>query len=192
LIGELLEERDLVQKILQGDEQAKTQFYVQYRERLYKDCVFLLGYRDPEAEDVVQEAFMVAFKKLPEFEFRSTLSTWLTQICIYLCYNRYRARAKTVVHEQDELERLLGRRSVEGDGRKDQDEERAVKLQLIDRGLEKIGEECRQIVVLRDKEEKTYIEIGKIMKIPLGTVMSRLSRCKKALKVIVQQMMGEG
>ncbi len=187
-----MEERDLVQKILQGDEQAKTQFYVQYRERLYKDCVFLLGYRDPEAEDVVQEAFMVAFKKLPEFEFRSTLSTWLTQICIYLCYNRYRARAKTVVHEQDELERLLGRRSVEGDGRKDQDEERAVKLQLIDRGLEKIGEECRQIVVLRDKEEKTYIEIGKIMKIPLGTVMSRLSRCKKALKVIVQQMMGEG
>ena len=138
-----MEERDLVQKILQGDEQAKTQFYVQYRERLYKDCVFLLGYRDPEAEDVVQEAFMVAFKKLPEFEFRSTLSTWLTQICIYLCYNRYRARAKTVVHEQDELERLLGRRSVEGDGRKDQDEERAVKLQLIDRGLEKIGEECQ-------------------------------------------------
>ncbi len=51
-----MEDRELVRKILQGDEQAKTQFYVQYRERLYRDCVFLLGYRDPEAEDLVQEA----------------------------------------------------------------------------------------------------------------------------------------
>jgi RNA polymerase sigma-70 factor (ECF subfamily) len=186
-----LEERELVQKILQGDEQAKTQFYVQYRERLYKDCVYLLGYRDPEAEDVVQEAFIVAFRKLPEFEFRSTLSTWLTQICIFLCYNRYRKRAKTVVQENEDLEKILSRRSMEGEERKAQDEERAARLQLIDRGLEKIGEECRQIVVLRDKEEKTYIEIGKLMKIPLGTVMSRLSRCKKALKLIVEQMMGE-
>jgi RNA polymerase sigma-70 factor (ECF subfamily) len=187
-----LEERELVQKILQGDERAKTQFYVQYRERLYKDCVYLLGYRDPEAEDVVQEAFIVAFRKLPEFEFRSTLSTWLTQICIFLCYNRYRKRAKTVVQENEDLEKILSRRSMEGEERKAQDEERASRLQLIDRGLEKIGEECRQIVVLRDKEEKTYIEIGKLMKIPLGTVMSRLSRCKKALKLIVEQMMGEG
>ncbi len=187
-----MEERELVQKILQGDEQAKTQFYVQYRERLYKDCVYLLGYRDPEAEDVVQEAFIVAFRKLPEFEFRSSLSTWLTQICIFLCYNRYRKRAKTVVQENEDLEKILSRRSVEGEQRKAQDEERASRLQMIDRGLEKIGEECRQIVVLRDKEEKTYIEIGKLMKIPLGTVMSRLSRCKKALKLIVEQMMGEG
>jgi DNA-directed RNA polymerase specialized sigma24 family protein len=47
-------------------------------------------------------------------------------------------------------------------------------------------------VVLRDKEERTYVEIGKLMKIPLGTVMSRLSRCKKALKLIVVQLMKEG
>lgn len=187
-----MDDRELVQKILQGDEQAKTQFYIQYRERLYKDCVYLLGYRDPEAEDVVQEAFIIAFKKLPEFEFRASLSTWLTQICIFLCYNRYRKRAKTVVQENENLEKILSRRSMEGEERKAQDEERASRLQLIDRGLEKIGEECRQIVVLRDKEEKTYIEIGKLMKIPLGTVMSRLSRCKKALKLIVEQMMGEG
>ena len=187
-----MEERDLVQKILQGDEQAKTQFYIQYRERLYKDCVYLLGYRDPEAEDVVQEAFIIAFKKLPEFEFRSALSTWLTQICIYLCYNRYRKRAKTVAQEQSELEKLLSRASMEGEERKGQDEERAAKLRLIEKGLEKIGPDCREIVLLRDKEEKTYIEIGKLMKIPLGTVMSRLSRCKKALKLIVEQLLREG
>lgn len=187
-----MEERELVQKILQGDEQAKTQFYVQYRERLYKDCVYLLGYRDPEAEDLVQEAFIIAFNKLPEFEFRSKLGTWLTQICIYLCYNRYRKRAKTVAQEHSELEKVLSKVSLEGEERKGEDEEKAAKLRLIDKGLEKIGLDCREIVLLRDKEEKTYIEIGKLMKIPLGTVMSRLSRCKKALKLIVEQLMREG
>ena len=187
-----MEDRELVGKILQGDEQAKTQFYVQYRERLYKDCVFLLGYRDPEAEDLVQEAFLIAFKKLPEFEFRSSLGTWLTQIGIYLCYNRYRQRARMVTQEDENLEVLLRKKALEGETRRSGDEEKKEKLRLIDDGLAKIGPECQEIVVLRDKEEKTYIEIGKLLKIPLGTVMSRLSRCKKALKVLIEQMIQEG
>jgi RNA polymerase sigma-70 factor (ECF subfamily) len=187
-----LEDRELVQKILQGDEQAKTQFYIQYRERLYKDCIFLLGYRDPEAEDLVQEAFVIAFKKLAEFEFRSALGTWLTQIAINLCYNRYRTRARMMVREEEDLEALLVSRALEGEVQKSRDEDKKAKLQLIDQGLEKIGPECREIVVLRDKEEKTYIEIGKLLKMPLGTVMSRLSRCKKALKLLIEQMLQEG
>ncbi len=187
-----MEDRELVRKILQGDEEAKTQFFIQYRERLYKDCVFLLGYRDSEAEDLVQEAFLIAFKKLPGFEFRSSLGTWLTQIGIYLCYNRYRTRARTVLQDEENLESLLRAKSLEGEAQKSRDEDKNQKLRLIDMGLEKIGPECREIVVLRDKEEKTYIEIGKLLKIPLGTVMSRLSRCKKALKVLIEQMTQEG
>jgi RNA polymerase sigma-70 factor (ECF subfamily) len=187
-----LEDRELVRQILKGDEKAKAQFYFQYRERLYKDCVFLLGYRDPEAEDLVQEAFLIAFKKLPAFEFRSSLGTWLTQIGIYLCYNRYRNRAKVVQFEEESLETLLEAESLKREARKNQDENKAEKLRLIDKGLEKIGKECREIVVLRDKEEKNYIEIGKLLKIPLGTVMSRLSRCKKALRVLIEKMVQEG
>ncbi len=187
-----MEDRELVRKILQGDEQAKTQFYVQYRERLYKDCVFLLGYRDPEAEDLVQEAFLIAFKKLHAFEFRSSLGTWLTQIAIYLCYNRYRQRARMATQEDENLEVLLRKKALEGEARKSGEDEKKEKLRLIDEGLAKIGAECREIVVLRDKEEKTYIEIGKLLKIPLGTVMSRLSRCKKALKALIEQRIQEG
>ncbi len=81
---------------------------------------------------------------------------------------------------------------MEGEAQKSRDEDKRRKLRLIDLGLEKIGAECREIVVLRDKEEKTYIEIGQLLKIPLGTVMSRLSRCKKALKVLIEKMIQEG
>jgi len=187
-----LDDRELVEKILQGDDKAKESFYVTYRERLYRDCVYLLGYLDPEAEDVLQETFITAFEKLPQFEFRSSLSTWLTQICIFKCHNRYRQRAKTVNQEHSDLEILLQSAAVARQGDREAEGEKQHKLRIIEECLEKMGPECREIIQMRELQEKSYIEIGKAMKIPLGTVMSRLSRCKKALKVIVEQFVEEG
>lgn len=184
-----MEERELVQKILQGDEKAKTEFFVSHREKLYRNCVYLLGYQDPEAEDVVQEVFITAFEKLPEFEFRSSLSTWLTQICIFKCHNRFRQRAKLVNQEHAELDFLLQSKAMEQENLQDRQKE---KLGIIRKCLEKIGQECREIIELRELQEKSYIDIGKTLKIPLGTVMSRLSRCKRALKILVEQFLKEG
>ncbi len=187
-----MDERELVQKILQGDDQAKTQFFVTYRERLYRNCVYLLGYQDPEAEDLVQETFITAFEKLPEFEFRSSLSTWLTQICIFKCHNRYRQRAKLVSQEHAELDFLLQSAAKDRQEAGDREQEKRFKLGIIEKCLEKIGQECREIIQIREMKEMSYIEVGKTLKIPLGTVMSRLSRCKKALKVLVEQFIKEG
>lgn len=184
-----MEERELVQKILQGDEKAKTEFFVNHREKLYRNCVYLLGYQDPEAEDVVQEVFITAFEKLPEFEFRSSLSTWLTQICIFKCHNRFRQRAKLVNQEHAELDILLQSAAVDRQGQKDLQKE---KRSILQKCLEKIGKECREIIEERELKERSYVEVGKALKIPLGTVMSRLSRCKKALKVLVEQFLKEG
>ena len=188
-----MDDRELVQKILQGDEEAKTHFFVTYRERLYRNCVYLLGYQDPEAEDVVQETFITAFEKLPKFEFRSSLSTWLTQICIFKCHNRYRQRAKLVSQEDAELDHLL--RSANKDQQEARDreqEDRSQKIAIIQKCLEKLGRDCADVVRLRELQGKSYIEVGKELKMPLGTVMSRLSRCKKALKLLVDQFVKEG
>jgi RNA polymerase sigma-70 factor (ECF subfamily) len=182
-----LDERELVQKILQGDEKAKTHFFVTHRERLYRNCVYLLGYQDPEAEDVVQETFITAFEKLPQFEFRSSLSTWLTQICIFKCHNRYRQRAKSLSQEHAELELLLQSAAKDQQAAQDLEQESRYKLGIIEKCLEKIGPECREIVRRREMQGMSYIEIGKALKLPMGTVMSRLSRCKRALKVLVEQ-----
>lgn len=183
-----MEERELVQKILQGDESAKALLFTTYREKLYKNCSYLLGYQDPEAEDVVQETFITAFEKLPEFEFRSSLSTWLTQICIFKCHNRFRQRAKLVNQEHAELDGLLRTTALAKDEVKDREKE---KRQIIEKCLEKIGKECREIIEQRELQEKSYIEVGRALKLPLGTVMSRLSRCKKALRVLVEQFLKE-
>lgn len=187
-----MDERELVQKILRGDEGAKAQFFVTHRDRLYRNCVYLLGYNDPEAEDVVQETFITAFEKLPDFEFRSSLATWLTQICIYKCHNRYRQRAKMVAQEHAELEQMLRPAAKDRYAVRDQETEKRDKLRIIEKCLEKIGKDCREIIQLRELQDKSYIEVGKALKLPLGTVMSRLSRCKRALKVLVEQYLREG
>ncbi|HVZ80912.1 MAG TPA: RNA polymerase sigma factor [bacterium] len=182
-----MDEKELVQKILRGDESAKAEFFTAHRERLYRNCVYLLGYNDPEAEDVVQETFLTAFEKLGEFEFRSSLATWLTQICIYKCHNRYRQRAKQVSQEHADLDLLLRSAARDRQRDRDQEAEKRHKLGIIEKCLEKLGKDCGEIVRLRDLQDKSYVEIGKVLKLPLGTVMSRLSRCKQALKTLVQE-----
>src|SRR5690349_5071173 len=89
-----LDDRELVRRLLAKDEEAQRVFFETYWNKLYKACVYILGGRDSEAEDLAQEAFLVALRKLPEFEFRSTLHHWLFRICTYLCYERIRKRKR--------------------------------------------------------------------------------------------------
>ena len=187
--GDLLDERELVRRILQGDEQAKADFYLAHYERLYRDCVYLLGRQDHDAEDVVQDAFIAAYRKLPGFEFRSSLGTWLTRIGIYLCYNRYRKRMKQYAKEQADLEGILDRSLGGKNDDRDIQEVQQAQLRLVEKCLAKIGKDCADIIRLRDFRGLPYVDIGEHLKIPLGTVMSRLARCKKALKALVDQVM---
>lgn len=179
-----MDEKELVKRILRGDAGAQNEFFQLFRDRLYRTSVHFLGYQDPDAEDVVQEAFMIAFQKLHAFEFRSGLGTWVTQICVFQCYKRLQKRHRSVLTAQEGLEALAQTAPEAGEG-----ERRAVekesRLVLLESCMEKISGECRQLFRWRDQEDKSYAQIGELLKIPMGTVMSRLSRCKQALRVLV-------
>jgi RNA polymerase sigma-70 factor (ECF subfamily) len=187
-VGDHSEERELVGRVLRDDQKAAQELVESYRDYMYRTCANILGYRDPDAEDMVQEAFIVAFKKLPGFEFRAPLKSWLAQICVYLCYRHIRKRTHTVMMLNQELEALDRSTAVE---RVKNQETQKEKLNFLEECLKKIGEECRRIVLLRDREEKSYADIGRALKIPIGTVMSRLSRCKEALKTLALQALKE-
>jgi RNA polymerase sigma-70 factor (ECF subfamily) len=180
-----LEERDLVQRVLRGEEKAAQEMVTAYRDYMYKTCANVLGYRDPDAEDMVQEAFIIAFKKLPEFEFRAPLKSWLAQICAYLCYRNIRKRNRMILTLDEDLETLAQKAAKALTEKQDADEERKQKLDFLDGCLRKISEDCRRILKMRGKEERSYAAIGKALKIPMGTVMSRIARCKEALKILV-------
>ena len=180
--GPALEERELVQRILKRDAVAESQFYDLYRSQLQRIATFFLGYGDPDVEDVVQDTFISAFANLSKFEFRSTLFHWLRRICVFKSYDRIRRRSRMVVSLDEELDGAALHAAVEQDEEKAQENERQAILEIVKKERAALDPRCREILELRDVKEKTYGEMMRILKIPVGTVMSRLARCKETLK----------
>ncbi len=187
-----MDEQELVERILKGDERAKTEFYHAYQQKLYSFCVYFMGANDPEIEDILQEAFLAAYQKLGQFEFRSSLDTWLTQICIHQCYRHFRKRGRMVAQAEEDLEERLKPRAIEAAEQADRDKLRKARMETMDRALGSMGEPCKKMLQLRIKESASYIEIARVVKVPIGTVMSRLARCTAGLKEMVEKMLEEG
>ena len=184
-----MDERELVARILNGDEGAKAGFYKLYQQKLYSFCVYFLGTNDPEIEDILQEVFLTAFQKLSQFEFRSSLDTWLTQICIHQCYRHFRRRSRLAAKADEDLEALLSGQALENQAQLERSKEKDERLEIIGKALEVMGEPCRRILELRNREGASYIEIARSLKVPIGTVMSRLARCTAALKQEVKKIL---
>ncbi|SRR5260221_10959757 len=94
---------------------------------------------------------------------------------------------RLVAKEEADLEELVTRRTLVKNDDRSRKEAQEAQLRLIEKSLLKIGKECAEVIRLRDFDGLPYVDIGITLKIPLGTVMSRLSRCKKALKTLVDQ-----
>jgi RNA polymerase sigma-70 factor (ECF subfamily) len=186
-----LEDRELVQKLLAKDEQAYRYFYDHYRDRIYKSCVYLLGYQDPDAEDVSQEVFLAALKQLPQFEFRSGLYHWLYRIAMYLCYERIRKRRRLIASLDEDLEKAADLRAGSPPDAAGEELDRKRALEVVEAQREKMGDPCKSLLGLREKQQKSYAQIADALKVPIGTVMSRLARCKEAWKALVLRALKE-
>ncbi len=176
----------MVQKILAGDTKAQNVFYEENARRLYPVCVHFLGYQDPEAEDIVQQTFLIALKKLGEFEFRSSLYTWLDHICVNLCYERLRKRKRELVSLAEDLEKLTRPQAGSLDHQLLVEEEKKGRIELLRKITQSMSDKCREVLVLRDQKGESYIDIARSLKMPIGTVMSQLARCRKALRHIME------
>jgi RNA polymerase sigma-70 factor (ECF subfamily) len=181
-----LEERDLVGRLLQREPQAEQWYVDAHRDKLYRAAVYFLGYRDPEAEDVVQETLAQGLDRLTTFEHRSSLYTWLNQICVHLCYRRLRARQRLALGAETDLRESL---DLPGQGPDALGqllgEERRAQVQKALAGME---EPCRDLIARRDLQGASYQAVARGLRIPIGTVMSRLSRCRKKLKDVILRM----
>ena len=187
-----MEDRELVRKILKGDMDAERQFFHAHRDRLFRACVYLLGRENREAEDVVQETFIAAFKNLKTFEFRSSLSHWLVRICMNRCYEHLRLRQKQILQLSEELESMSGPASIQKEKHRQEDAEQHQILQVIESQRRNLGKPCQELLQLRDDQDKSYIKIAETLRVPIGTVMSRLARCKETLKRLVLKALKEG
>lgn len=146
-------------------EENTEQFFAhllrRYRNPIVNLAYQMLGDRD-EAEDVAQETFVQAFLHLHRFRGQSGLFTWLYRIAINVCRMRLRKR------------RPLPLSDVQHPDDTGFDERAWVLKQQVDEVLRQLPEPLREVLILREIHEMSYEEIALVLRIPVGTVRSRL------------------
>lgn len=141
-----------------------------------------------DAEDVVQEAFLRALRSFETFQIDRDVRAWFLTIVRNTCYTwmrQNRPRESTTPLEDDlqsAIEPGLDPETVLI---------KKVNAQLVRQALEEMPFAYREILVLRELEDFSYKEIAKLIDLPLGTVMSRLSRARKELYARLGQAIGE-
>jgi len=168
---------EMVKHALKGDRFAFGVLVRQYESLVAKTVVGMLG-QTQEAEDVGQEVFIRFFRSMKQYKGDSALGTYLTRIAINLSLN---ALKKQKNKRTDGLENLEYRLKAEDNiGKRDTKE-------VVENALQQLEPEFRSVVVLRMIEGFTTKETAKILELPQGTVLSRLSRAQVKLKEILKK-----
>lgn len=156
----------------------------------YLDALYRTGLRmtrsEADAEDLVQETYIRAFRFRDQFTPGTNLKAWLFRILTNTFINSYRRRsAQPQTTELDDIEESTLHRHMAEAGGGSPDPEREVLDSMIDvevrQALEELPERFRTVVLL-DVEGFAYKEIAEMLEIPIGTVMSRLHRGRKFLQ----------
>jgi RNA polymerase sigma-70 factor (ECF subfamily) len=177
----MIEEEELVGRLLAGDGEAEEIFFCRYRPRLIRASIYFLGGNDSEAEDIVQDAL----PKLSVYIFKAPIYAWLRQICLRLCYARLRTRGRVLATLEEDLEKFMRRLAVERVQNKDLEIQKQQRLALLTELKEHLNTSNQQILELRDVKGMSYLLISKELNIPIGTVMSRLARAREQLRRLV-------
>ena len=152
---------------------------------LYRTALRLTGV-PADAEDLVQENYLRAFRAADQFEPGTNLKAWLFTILHNVARNRLRDRAReAVTFDSDTVERAVDGQPSGFGGHGPDTPETLLLRDILDRDVQEaidaLPDPFRQAVLLRDVEEFSYAEIAAMLAIPVGTVMSRISRGRRQL-----------
>lgn len=166
-----------ISRVLTGDAGAFRELVERHERRVYGFAWQLL--RDAgEAEDVAQEVFVAAYRKLGEFEAsRAQFSTWLLTLTRNRCCNVLRGRERRERIERQVSRPLPAPEVAPADGEV---------WQELDRALERLPLEQRTAFVLAELQDLPYAEIAAIEGVEIGTVKSRVSRARERLREALQ------
>ncbi len=134
----------------------------------------ILGSED-EARDLCQEAFLKAYRALPGFKGQARFSSWLYQIALNLCRDRMRRRRGRVFVSLDDTDRPEHQRADPGPSTLDLVESQDLS-RAVSEAIAGLPEEQRVVIVLKEYQDLTFLEISETLDVPLSTVKTRLYR----------------
>jgi RNA polymerase sigma-70 factor (ECF subfamily) len=163
-------DQQLILRAQAGDREAFAGLFEQYKNLVYKSAYLMLGDAH-DAEDVLQEVFVLVHRSLAGFDPRKgAFSTWLHRITINRCLNQ---RRRSVLPSVSLEEGLL---SSDFPGSQMADRE------AVWQAIRALSDKQQAVVILRYYWELSYAELAQILEIPLGTVKSRLDLALKTLR----------
>jgi len=188
----------LVHQCLAGDPHAWQQLVASQHRRIYAICYRFTG-SSTDAEDLTQEVFLKLYKNLSSYDTsKGGFQTWITTLARNLLVDHFR---------RTRLERATDSLDASYDGEDDSptmgdrladnrpsQEHHVAGLELkarVQNALKQISPELREAVILRDLEDMDYKEIAVVLKIPEGTVKSRISRGRGELARLLQRIEGQ-
>ena len=177
-------DQQLVERVQRGDKAAFDLLVVKYQRKIFRLLSRLI--RDTaEIEDVAQEAFVKAYRALPNFRGDSAFYTWLYRIAIntaknYLVSQGRRAPTSTQADVED------AETFDDGDHLRDLNTPDSMLVtkqvgEAVNRAIDTLPEDLRTAIVLRELEGLSYEEIAESMQCPIGTVRSRIFRAREAI-----------
>ena len=178
-------ERELIRKCRAGDPRFYEPLVRAYEPPGLRLAAAMLG-NSEDAQDALQEAFVKAYDTLDRFDPGKPFGPWFFQILRNQCRDMLRSRkAKFRLEALDE--RLESRPADPNDG-PERARQRSAARHLLWKGLERIGDEHREILVLKELQGFRYAEIAQILDIPEGTVASRLFHARHALQAALHDL----
>ncbi|HEX7896260.1 MAG TPA: sigma-70 family RNA polymerase sigma factor [Planctomycetota bacterium] len=183
-----LPDRELVARCQLGEADAFNELVNRHQDRVYAAVTRFCG-NGEDAADVVQRAFINAYRKISEFKGDAAFSTWIYRIAFNqaISFRRENRRPSISLHAKDEDGLIAEPVDDRAPGESMETEETRKKVQ---QALERLEEEDRQIIILKDLQGHSYDEIAAILEVPKGTVRSRLHRARMELKEKLKPILG--
>jgi len=186
-------DQQLVEKAQRGDKQAFEMLVVKYQRKLERLLSRVI--RDPaEIEDVAQEAFIKAYRALPNFRGDSAFYTWLYRIGINTAKNYLVAlgrRAPTTTEfDNEEAESFEDAEALRDSATPESELLGKEIVATVNKAMEALPEDLRTAITLREIEGLSYEEIATVMNCPIGTVRSRIFRAREAIAAELRPLLG--
>lgn len=183
----------LVERVQQGDKRAFDLLVLKYQHKIIS--VVHRYMRDPaDVNDVVQEAFIKAYRALPNFRGESAFYTWMYRIAINTAKNDLISKGRRPPSSDvdvEDAEYYAGNDNLHDVDTPENNLFRDELQVAVQNVIKALPDDLRTAVTLREMDGLSYEEIAEIMECPVGTVRSRIFRAREAIDKIVQPMMGD-
>ena len=183
----ILTDEQLVETAVKENPEAFGEIVKRWERKIFALCFGMLS-REEDARDAAQETFIAAYRNLANFRGEAKVSSWLHRIAVNQCLTKQRrtkVRAESYLEDVDNgSEAIFATPAHLSPARTAEQNER---LKFVRQAVEALPIELRQVVIMKEFEEMTFLQISESMNVPLSTVKSRLYTGLKQLRMKLEK-----